>query len=75
MEEYMIYVNQVEEWQMVNDTASLDTIFQRAKRNLVGGGTVVLARKHSNGRIDKFDELSTLEDLESYRKNVYKTLH
>ena len=75
MEEYTIYVNQVEEWQMVNDTASLDTIFQRAKRNLVGGGTVVLARKNSNGRIDKFDELTTLGDLESYRKTVYKTLH
>ena len=75
MEEYTIYVNQVEEWQMVNDTASLDTIFQRAKRNLVGGGTVVLARKNSNGRVDAFDQISTLEDLESYRKNVYKTLH
>lgn len=75
MEEYTIYVNQVEEWQMINDSAALDTIFQRAKRNLVGGGTVVLARRNSNGRTDKFDELSTLEDLESYRKNVYKVLH
>lgn len=74
MEEYTIYVNQVEEWQTVNDTAALDTIFQRAKRNLVGGGTVTLVRKNPGGRTDKFDELSTLEDLEAYRKNVYKNL-
>ena len=74
MEEYTIYVNEVEEWQTVNDTVSLDTVFQRAKRNLVGGGTVALVRKNSNGRNDKFDELSTLEDLEAYRKNVYKNL-
>jgi len=75
MEEYVIYVNQVEEWQMVNDTASLDTIFKRAKSKLVGGGTVVLARKNPNGRIDRFDEVTALEDLEAYRKNVYKLLH
>jgi len=59
---------------MINDTASLDTIFQRAKSKLVGGGTVVLARKSAGGRTDKFDELSTLEDLDAYRKNVYKHL-
>ena len=75
MEEYTIYVNEVEEWQTVNDTVSLDTVFQRAKRNLVGGGTVALVRNNSNGRPDKFDELSTLEDLEAYRKNVYRHLH
>ena len=74
MEEYTIYVNQVEEWQTVNDTAALDTVFQRAKSKLVGGGTVVLARKNPNGRVDKFDEMSTLEDLDAYRKNVYRHL-
>jgi hypothetical protein len=74
MEEYTIYVNQVEEWQTVNDTASLDTIFQRAKSKLVGGGTVVLARKNPNGRVDKFDEITTLDDLQTYHKNVYKHL-
>ncbi|MBS1564431.1 MAG: hypothetical protein JST39_08570, partial [Bacteroidetes bacterium] len=68
MEDYTIYVNQVEEWQTVNDTGALETIFQRAKRNLVGGGTVSLVRRNSNGSNDKFDELSTLEDLEAYRK-------
>ena len=75
MDEYTIYVNQVEEWQMLNDTHALDTVFQRARRNLVGGGTVVLARKNTGGKTDRFDEMSTLDDLETYRKNVYKNLH
>ena len=74
MNEYTIYVNQVEEWQMLNDTHALDAVFQKAKRMLVGGEPVVLARKDRSGRSDKFDELSTLDDLEAYRKNVYKNL-
>ncbi|HEY4147909.1 MAG TPA: hypothetical protein VGM41_03220 [Chitinophagaceae bacterium] len=74
MDDYTIYVNQVEEWQMVSDTNALDALFQKAKRILVGGGTVALVRKNGPGRHDKFDEISTLEDLEVYRKNVYKHL-
>jgi hypothetical protein len=75
MEEYIIYVNQVEEWQTLNDTNALDQVFQRAKRNLVGGGTVVLARQNPRGQTDRFDTFSTLDDLEAYRKNIYKHLH
>ena len=74
MDDYTIYVNQVEEWQMVSDTNALDALFQKAKRILVGGGTVSLVRKNGPGRDDKFDEISTLEDLEVYRKNVYRHL-
>ncbi len=74
MDEYTIYVNEVEEWQMVHDTNALDALFQKAKRLLVGGGTVALARKNRLGHSDKFEEISTLEDLEAYQKNVYKHL-
>jgi hypothetical protein len=74
MEEYVIYVNQVEELQMVNDTNTLDIIFQRTKRMLVGGGTIALVRKNTNGREDKFDDITTLDDMEAYRKTVYKNL-
>ena len=59
---------------MVNDTNTLDNIFQRAKRMLVGGGTVGLVRKNTNGKEDKFDDITTLGDLDAYRKNVYKNL-
>jgi hypothetical protein len=74
MEDYIINVGEVEELQMVNDITGLDTIFQRAKRTVVGGCNVVLVRKQRSGQVDRFEELSTLEDLEAYRKNVYKYL-
>jgi hypothetical protein len=74
MEDYIINVGQVEELQMVNDVASLDNIFQRAKRTVIGGCSVVLVRQQRSGQVDKFEEFSTLEDLEAYRKNVYKHL-
>ena len=74
MEDYIINVGQVEELQMVNDITGLDTIFQRAKRTVIGGCNVVLVRKQRSGQVDKFEAFSTLEDLEAYRENVYKYL-
>ena len=74
MEDYIINVGQVEELQTINDIAALDTIFQRAKRTVVSGGIVALVRKQRSGQVDRFEEFSTPEDLEAYRKNVYKYL-
>lgn len=74
MEDYIINVGQIEDLQMINDIAGLDTIFQRAKRIVVGGGIVALVRQQRGGREDRFESFSTLEDLEAYRKNVYKYL-
>jgi len=74
MEDYIINVNKVEEWQMINDIASLDEIFQRAKRVLVGGGVVALMREQRDGTSWKVDEFSNLEDFGKYRDNVYKYL-
>lgn len=74
MEDYIINVGQIEDLQMINDIAGLDGIFQRAKRILVGGGIVALVRQQRGGQADRFEEFSTLEDLEAYRKNVYKHL-
>jgi hypothetical protein len=74
MEDYIINVGKVEEWQMIKDIASLDEVFGRAKRVLVGGGTVALVRVQRDGTSDKFDELTNLDDFEAYRKNVYKYL-
>lgn len=50
MEEYIISVGKIEEWQMTNDIAELDTVFERAKRVLVGGGVVA-------ERIQLFEEI------------------
>lgn len=74
MEEYIINVGEIENLQMINDIAGLDTIFQRAKRNVIGGAAVVLVRKERSGEVSRFDELSTPEDLEAYRRQVYKYL-
>ena len=74
MEDYIINVGKVEEWQTIKDIASLDELFQRAKRTLVGGGTVALVREQRNGEAYRFEEFTNLEDLEAYKKNVYKYL-
>ncbi len=74
MEELIINVGKIEEWQMINDTRSLDELFQRAKRVIVGGGAVVLVREQRSGESYRFEEFTNLEDFEEYRKNVYKYL-
>lgn len=74
MDDYVISVGKVEEWQMTNDIAELNMVFDRAKRVLVGGGVVSLVREQRNGQAYRFEEFSTLEDLERYRKGVYRYL-
>src|SRR5262249_29571561 len=72
MDDYIINVGKVEEWQMIKDIASLDEVFQRGKRVLVGGGTVALVREQRDGTSDRFEQFTSLEDFEAYKKNVYK---
>ncbi|HEY4107622.1 hypothetical protein [Puia sp.] len=74
MDEYVINVGKVEEWQMIKDIATLDEVFQRAKRVLVGGGMVALVREQRDGSSYRFEQFTNLEDFEEYRKNVYKYL-
>jgi hypothetical protein len=74
MEDFIISVGKVEEWQMTNDTAELNRLFERAKKVLVGGGIVALVRQQSSGESYRFEEFTNLEDFEKYRKNVYKYL-
>lgn len=72
MEEYIISVGKIEELQMLNDRDSLDAIFNRAKSTIVNGVTVALVRESRTGQKYRFEEISTLTDLEDYKKNVYK---
>ena len=74
MEDFIIPVGKVEEWQMTNDTTALDQLFERAKKTLVGGGTVALVREHRSGESYRFEEFTNLDDFEQYKKNVYKYL-
>ena len=72
MEDLIISVNNIEEWQTLNDTNSLGQVFRRARSVLVSGGKVVLERVQPSGQRYTFEEFSNLDDLESWRKNVYK---
>ncbi len=74
MEDFIIIVGKVEEWQMTNDIKALDQLFERAKRVLVGGGVVALVREQRSGESFRFEEFTDLEDFEVYKKNVYKYL-
>ena len=74
MEDFIISVNKVEEWQMTNDVTELDNLFQRAKKALVGGGTVALERQQRSGESYRFEEFTNLEDFEQYKKSVFKYL-
>ena len=74
MDDFIINVGKVEEFQMTKDVPALDELFQRAKRVLVGGGVVLLVRELRNGDSYRFEEFTNLDDFETYRKNVYKYL-
>jgi len=72
MEDYTIYIDRVEELQTLNDWQELDSIFTKARQCLVGGQTVILQRRQSDGGSYRVEEISTLPDLEAYRQRVYK---
>jgi len=74
MQEYKIDVSKIEELQTIQNTRALERIFKDAKSTIVNGEVVWLTRKSAEGQYVKFDELTTLEDLETYKKSVYKYL-
>ena len=74
MTAYKIDVSRIEELQTLNDRDELEKILAMAQSTIVNGEAVVLFRKDKTGHSQKFDELSTLEDLDLYRKSVFKYL-
>jgi hypothetical protein len=74
MRDYEINVTHIEELQTIKDLNTLDQIFERAYKTVVGGATVVLLRKNGTGKGEKFDELTTEGDLMAYKERVYKYL-
>lgn len=73
MNSFWINVTEVESLQITHDVDELERIFSKAKSTIVNGESVILARKQ-NERTEKFDELTTLPDLEEYRRSVFKYL-
>jgi hypothetical protein len=74
MNEYVINVVRIEELQILNDTVELEKIFSRARSTIVNGEKVILVRKSNNRPAEKFDEFSNLEELDLYKKTVFKYL-
>ena len=74
MEDYTINVTRIEELQTIRNTDELDNLFTRAKSAVINGAKVMLVRKEASGKTNKFDEIDTLEDLEEYRKKVFRYL-
>lgn len=74
MRAYEINVATIEELQTLNDKDELEKIFSKAQSTIVNGENVILVRKERNGPAHKFDQLSTLEDLERYKISVFKYL-
>ena len=74
MQPYEINVAQIEELQTIANLRKLDQIFARAQATLVGGETVILLRQTGSGPKEKFDAITTLEDLNRYKETVYKYL-
>jgi hypothetical protein len=74
MNDYTINVTQIEEYQDIKNIDALEAIFTRAKSAIVNGAKVILVRKDAAGKSNKFDEMDTLEELEGYKKQVFKYL-
>lgn len=74
MREYVIDVSRIEELQTLNDKNELEKIFSKAQSTIVNGESVILVRKNKKGFSQKFDEITTLDDLVRYRKSVFKYL-
>ncbi len=71
MDEFIIDVREIEELQMIKNLAALETIFIKAKKKITGGIPVRLVR---GKREERFDELTTEEQLADYKAGVYKYL-
>ena len=74
MQDYTINVSKIEELQTINNTDELEMIFARAKSAVVNGAKVILVRKEFSGKVNKFDEIDTLDALEAYKAGVFKYL-
>jgi len=73
MQEYIIDITQIEELQTISNRNELDKIFGRAKQTIVNGEAVLMVRSKNNSS-EKFDELTTLEELNEFKTRVYKYL-
>jgi hypothetical protein len=74
MQEYRLDLTQIEELQAISDRQLLESLFERAKRTIVNGESVVLVRSGRSGGEEAFDTITTLEDLRLFQDRVFRYL-
>lgn len=74
MEDFVIVVNRIEELQATENRQELELIFDKAKRTIVGGQSVILVRDNGKGKQEKFETFSNEHDFEGYRKRIFRFL-
>jgi len=72
MEDFIIIVNRIEELQSTQDVQELERIFEKARRTIIGGMSVILVRENRDGKQEKFETYSNEQDFEEYRKKVFR---
>lgn len=72
--DFTINMQEIEDLQATSTTDALEQIFDRARRTIIGGGTVVLVRAVAGGAPSRFDEISNEEDLAAFRQRVFRYL-
>jgi len=74
MAEFTINVNEVEDLQTISNVTELNQMFSKAQSTIVQGGTVIITRRAPDGSVYKFDEITTEEEMDNYKKSVFKYL-
>jgi hypothetical protein len=74
MDIYQVYINDLEEWEMLKDEYQLSLFFQKAQSVLVGGGTVRIVRKQFNNSEVVLEDIDQLEVLLKLKEKMWRFL-
>ncbi|WP_126973746.1 hypothetical protein [Gynurincola endophyticus] len=74
MDIYQVYINDLEEWEMLKDEYQLSLFFQKAQSVLVGGGVVRIVRKQFNNSEVVLEDIDQLEVLLKLKEKMWRFL-
>ena len=74
MDIFPVYINDLEEWEMLKDAYQIGLTFQKAQSMIVGGGKLQLIRKQFDQSEVVIDEIDELEVLEKMKKHYMRYL-
>lgn len=74
MDIYPVYINDLEEWEMLKDSYHLNLFFQKAQSVIVGGGVVQLIRKQFDQTENVIEEIDQLDQLMVLKEKLERFL-